>query len=322
MLESVVVPLLGAALLVLLATDVFLTIFHPRGRGGAVQARLSHGTWGAFRWAGRRLGEPSRSKLLSFGGPAIVLLVLAAWLLVLVLGFALIYYPWMEDFLVSPGTLRSRWGEALYYSGYTAVTLGTGDLIADHEPLRLLAPVQAFGGFALLSASVTYLLSVYRELMALEQTAAAIHGYHRIGALEELGERESGDAAARWAERLDRNLLHLLQAYHQYPVLHYFRPESPARSLPVQLGRLLHVRAAVRKADEPPEEGRGSDTAFPPSVRSLVDSVEAYVAEVDDEFVRVVAEAESPPPGADRVERAHRRLLRYMAYPPVPESLS
>jgi hypothetical protein len=108
-------------------------------------------------------------------------LTVLVWVVLLVVAFALIYHPWINSFLVSPGSLRVHWLEALYYSGYTAATLGFGDLVPDHELLRLLAPLEAFLGFAVLSASITYLSSVFRELVSMHTLATNIAGYFGAG---------------------------------------------------------------------------------------------------------------------------------------------
>ena len=88
------------------------------------------------------------------GGPFLAVLTPPAWALIVVAGFALIFYAWIEGFLVSPGSLRAPWAEVLYYSGFSAATLGTGDVLADLPALRLLTILEGLSGFALLSASL------------------------------------------------------------------------------------------------------------------------------------------------------------------------
>lgn len=61
-----------------------------------------------------------------------------------------------------------------------------GDIVADGEVLRLLTALESFSGFALLSASVTYLLAVYRELIAVQSLASNVAGYFRAGELHSM----------------------------------------------------------------------------------------------------------------------------------------
>ena len=309
-----VLPLLGTGLLLLLAADVFSTVFWPKGRGGPVNRRQNRLVWAAFRSLGRRRDGSTRDGLLAVAGPVIVVTTLAVWVLWLVVGFALVYSPWIRSFLVSPGTLRVPWWEAVYFSGYTAATLGFGDLVPDRQALRLLAPVEAFGGFALLSISVTYFLAVYRELVRKEALAASVSSYLSDGGEAPLRFAGDGgaDAVARWCESVSDALSQVLLAHFQYPVLHFFRSEQGSRALPVQLGHLLAMRERLREADLPP---RLAAFAEHPGYRALASSLEQYVTEVDRLFV--------PPAGTrpqdggrarDDVEAAHRRLLEYMLH--------
>jgi hypothetical protein len=274
----VILPLLGGAILLLLLADVFLTVFHPQGRGGPLTHWQNRAVWTSFRRLGRRADS-----WLSFAAPAMAVLTVLVWVVLLVGAFALIVYPWIGSFLVSPGSLRVRWIEALYYSGYTAATLGFGDLVPDAEPLRLLAPIEAFLGFAILSASITYLSSVFRELVSMHTLAVNISGYFNAAAettLESAGDSQR-QAFARWAEGVNTSLLHALQAHFQYPILHYFRPTDEERALPPQLEHLLAVRRQLRGDDGAASAGLRDH----PSVRSLVGSVERYLKTVEEYFI-------------------------------------
>lgn len=309
-------PALGVALLVSLVVDVFSTVFSARGLGGPVNRRQNRALWTLFRGFGTRGDGSVRSEWLALAGPVMVVTTVGVWVLWLVVGFALIYYPWIESFLVSPGTVRTPVLEVLYYSGYTAATLGFGDVVADAEALRLLAPVEALGGFALLSASVTYFLAVYRELIRKEALAAWIDSHfgshERYGSPAVRDGEEGGrEVLARWSESLSGSLSEVLLAHFQYPVLHYFRASKTWRSLPVQLGRLLDLRGLVRDADESQPLAA---LARHPSYVALQDALEKYLREVDELFTGGLPDA-SEREGRDPLGLAHRRLMDYMLHP-------
>lgn len=291
----------------LLAADVFFTVFHSGGRGGLVNRRQNRLVWALFRGVGARLNGTRRERWLSYGGPALIVVTLVVWVLWLVAGFALVYFPYVSTFLVSPGSLRLPWAEALYYSGYTAATLGFGDVVAEHEALRLLSVVEALSGFALVSVSTTYLLAVYRELLAMQALASNIAGYFRSVEVErEIAAGGVGEeAVARWTEAVAAQLLHILEAHFQYPILHYFRTGEESRALPVQLGHLVDLRRWTREA-------RTSGGAHP-SLASLADAVEVYLREVEANFIPGRAELGELVEGDDTAG-AHRRLLTYMCY--------
>lgn len=233
----------GILLLGLLALDVFVTVFHASGHAGPVTRRQNRLLWAGFRAVGIRSDGTSRERLLAFGGPTLVATTLLVWVGWLVLGYFLLYLPFISSFLVSPGSLRTPWMEALYYSMYTAGTVGLGDVIADAEALRVLTGLQAMSGFALFSLSITYLLSVYGELISARATASGISGYFAEGMAATLRRVEEArpEAFARWAEGITTALLRTTQAQFQYPVLNYFYSADRSRALPVQVGRLLEI---------------------------------------------------------------------------------
>lgn len=300
--------LAGVALLMFLFTDVFLTVFHAQGHAGPLSRAQNRVVWRVFRAAGIRSNGEPRTGVLAMAAPAMIVTTLATWVVLLVAGFALIYLPRMDTFLFSPGALRTPWLEAVYYSAYTAATLGLGDMVADLESLRILTAVEAFAGFALLSVSVTYMLAVYRELLAMKTLASEIAGYVRPGVayVRSFARSEGRDAVARWMESVTSALMHVMQAHFQYPVLHYFRPQEADSALPLQLTALRDLSATGGKS-----ESGEKDPADHPSWRALQDATGVYLRTVEDVFIPRTFE----PRGADSdQERAHRRLLAYMVY--------
>lgn len=308
--------LLGAALIAVLAVDVFSTVFHSRGRGGPLNRRLNRAVWALFRSVGRRGDGIVRGDLLAAAGPVIVIATLFVWVAILVVSFALVYYPWIQDFLVSPGSLRTPWSEAIYYSGYTAATLGTGDLVPDAPALRLLTPLQAFGGFALLSAAVTYFLAIYREVLRMQALASDLAAYFRRGTDEivEYVRSRSAEPVARWSEGISSSISEVLLGHFEYPILHYFRPARIDKALPVQLGRLLELDEAVRAGGGAPGLDELRDH---PSYRALQHSVDSYLREVGELFLphgklAATSGGVEDAPAAD----LHSRLLDYMLFDP------
>ncbi|HSK17948.1 MAG TPA: potassium channel family protein [Longimicrobiales bacterium] len=304
---------IGAAIVVFLTVDVFLTVFHAQGHAGPFTRLQMRAVWALARMVGVRRHGPPRDALLGLAAPFMVVLTLALWVLLLVIGFALIYLPHVQSFLFSPGGLRTPWWEALYYSGYTAATLGLGDMVPDLTGLRLLTVLEAFTGFALLSVSVTYMLAVYRELIAKRSLASDIAGYFRTGVTQvrHFMSGEGRNEVARWTEDITSSLLHVMEAHFQYPVLHYYRSSDPDRALPLQLAPLLRTFGDDSPRQDPVEHH--------PSLRSMRDAVRVYLMTVEDVFIprRFHAAVDS----GDSVERAHRRLLSYMAYDPEAQDV-
>ena len=302
---NLLLPALGAALLLLLATDLFVTVFHPEGHGGPLTRRQSRTVW--WLWKTVAPSGARRDGWLGIGGPLLAMLTPAVWSVLLVAGYALVYYPWMERFLVSPGTLRPHWAEALYYSGFAAATLGTGDIVPDLVSLRLISIVEALSGFALLSAALSYILAIYRE-NGRKATLASQLALHFHGERDAAGTEAVASERERWLEEVAGELTHVTQAHAQYPILHYFRATDPRNSLALQLAPLVRL-ASSRDGED--TGNRGAPEAGPTPASTLVaEAVERYLVAADERFVRPIEGTGGGP--SDR----YRRLLDYLGYDP------
>src|SRR5690606_1974964 len=145
---------LGAALILLVAVDIFFTVFHSSGHGGPINRRQNRLLWWFLRKVGIRRGNADH-RLLALSGPLLLVTTLAVWMLSLVVGYALVYLPFMHTYIVSPGQLRTPLLEAIYYSALTSPTVGTGDLVPNLEAIRMVTAVEALTGFAAASAAIT-----------------------------------------------------------------------------------------------------------------------------------------------------------------------
>src|SRR5919202_5564996 len=135
---AVLLPALGVGLLVVVATDVFMTVFNPAEYGGPLTRRQNRLIWAIARRLTRGRDSPRRHRALAMAAPLMAVITVLMWIMLLILAFALIYLPWMGTFLVSPGRLRTPWVEAFYFSASTASTLSLGDLIPSLEWIRVV----------------------------------------------------------------------------------------------------------------------------------------------------------------------------------------
>lgn len=105
----------------------------------------------------RRLPETSnaRERLLSSLGPVLILILLVAWILQQILGFALIWWA-LDD--VSGVT---SFGEAFYYSGVVYFTVGFGEVLPTAIGPRIGALIEAGCGVITTALVIGYLPSLY-----------------------------------------------------------------------------------------------------------------------------------------------------------------
>ena len=159
---SLLTTLVGAILIIAALSDIFQTLFHPSGKG-SLSRSLIYGVWKATRPVVSRY-----PRALQLAGPLGFLVTLTIWTVLLTLGWAFVYWPHLPNgFSFDPGMDPSEnagFNSALYFSIVSLATLGYGDIVPDANWLRIIAPVQALTGFGLLTASITWLLSVFPAL--------------------------------------------------------------------------------------------------------------------------------------------------------------
>ncbi|MEU0119783.1 potassium channel family protein [Streptomyces bobili] len=152
----------GVVLVMAVLREVFRTLWHPTGRGG-LSKRLMAGLWRLARWIGAGGG-----RVTAVAGPLGLAFVAAVWTTLILLGWALVYWPHLPGGFSYTSGLRpaGRAGflDALYLSAVTVSTLGFGDIVPTDGWLRIAAPLEALIGFALLTAVVSWISQVYPAL--------------------------------------------------------------------------------------------------------------------------------------------------------------
>jgi hypothetical protein len=261
----------GAVLIAAALRDVFDVLFHEMGT-----AVLSHvvirAVWRAFRALGRR-----RAALFTLAGPMALIAVVASWVLLLIVGWALVYWPHMPDgftFGQGVGTVGA-FADSLYVSMVTLSTVGYGDVAPDAVVLRLVSPLEALLGLGLLTASISWLLSIYPVLSRRRSLAYEINllteSEREIGkSVLELG---AGSAEAIYSELTSR-LVAVERDLATLPVAYYFSEHDERFSLPAQMPALLDL------AD------RGVDDSLPARVRLRA----AMLRQAIDDFLGTAAE--------------------------------
>ena len=258
----------GTVLVLLTLREMFHELFHPAG-SGSLGAGLRRGLWQGFRMVAKR-----RRSVLVLAGPGILVTTVVVWTLLLGVGWALVFWPFLpEGFRFgSPLAPAEQAGllDALYFSFVTLATLGYGDISPTGAGLRLLAPLEAAVGFALLTAGISWILSVYPVLgrrRAFAQRLASLHRLQQDGAgvldLEP-------DTAHRVLDELAAALAQVRADLVQSTISYYFTEDDEGLSLPVWLP------FAERLATDAASETRAP--AVRHAGRLLGDAVSAYAA--------------------------------------------
>jgi hypothetical protein len=249
---------LGLALIGLAVLDVFLTVLHIQVES-PISNKVNRRLWSIVVGLSRALPERSRGEILGWGAPLMVGGILVFWSVLYIVGFALLYLPFVRNAAVfsfsgtSPG---SDLNDALYFSATSFFTTGFGDIVPVHPIARLLAILQGGLGLTTLSLSVTYLLSVYPLIGRKMSLAAALNQetggradavilaqrYVCSGRYEALAQRLSG---------INDELLKLGQSHGLYPVLYFVRPREVHHSFVRVLVVIQGIVATLRYGIDP-----------------------------------------------------------------------
>jgi hypothetical protein len=267
------VTAVGGVMVLVALRDIFHTIWHPSGRGGLTR-RLMVLVWRIGR-GGRR-----RRWLGHFTGPLAMGVVVLAWLLLLQVGFALVYWPHLPgSFIYGSGldpAARAGFTDAMYLSGVTLATLGFGDIVPAELWLRIVVPTEALVGFALLTAAVSWVLQVYPALTRRRSLAVRLAQLQRAPTRDLMRSSPAPLATHLVLEVADR-LAALRADLTQYVETYYFRDGDVEASLPAMLGVALDLSDEAR--DAPDAELRYAG-------QLLQVALEDYLHVVDDHFLQ------------------------------------
>jgi hypothetical protein len=241
----------GIILIAVVLWDAFETVVFPRRVTRRFRlARLFYrNTWRLWRSFARvLLPRKSRENFLSYYGPLSLLLLIGFWALMLVTGFALLY--WTENSAIKTPEGLVSFGASLYFSGTTFFTLGLGDITPLTGLARALIGLEAGMGFGFLAIVISYLPAVNQSFSRREVNISLLDA--RAGSPPTAGEMLRRHAQDNALEALTP-LLHewerwsadLLESHLSFPMLAYFRSQHDNQSWLAALTTVLDTCALV-----------------------------------------------------------------------------
>lgn len=299
---SVVLVLVGAALVVLALVDVAVTALPAAARGGPVTAVLAKSLWAL---PPRRSETGTHHKALQAASFSIVVAVLGAWAVLLWAGWSLVFMG-ADTAVVEASSGRPADGWArVYYAGFSAFSLGTGDYRPEGAPWQLASVVSVLTGLSVLTLAVTYVLGIVSAETHKRQVASSIAA---MGAYPEAVLRRAWDGHTlrgldAHLRSISAELSRLAQQHFAYPVLHYLHSSDVETAVPPNVARLGEVVRILRV--DLPDVGVSALTLQ--ATDSAISSLLATREHVD------VRPSEQMPPPAD-IEQLRADGV------PVPES--
>jgi hypothetical protein len=171
------------------------------------------------------------------------LMVIAAWVVGLAIGFALLYVTgFPEGFRTNTGVIpsdRSAWWTALYFSLEAVVTFGYGDLVPASLPLRFLAVAEGVLGFAIVTASVSSIVAVFNALTRMRGLALSVK--HLEDAQRETSLDVTSGAGDGLLTSLARDLSYTRIDLVHFPLLYYFATRDPRSSFAYWAPQVVRV---------------------------------------------------------------------------------
>jgi hypothetical protein len=245
--------LAGVFLIFVGLLDVFFTVLHYDGFG-FLSSRLYRRIFGLVRFLTRPLPRRYRALGLSMAAPLMVPVTIAVWILLVTLGYALVYYAGMdgETFFSLPGrNLDPSLLEALYLSGVAVSTLGFGDITPTSSLYQAIVVSEALVGFGILTLAISYIIGVYGVLQRLGVLAAGLH--HQAQDTDNpwtiLAPHFQGSkpvALESHLMELHRGLVEVYEGMRRYPIVYYYHSRRAYRSLPYTFRMMGGMAGALR----------------------------------------------------------------------------
>jgi hypothetical protein len=251
----------GIVLLVWALIDVLRTLVTPRAARGRLRLSriLFQALWYPWRWVGvRSKTAQGRERILAAFAPFFFFLLLAGWVSITLLGYALIL--WSPAFVHGIGSVDESFGDALYASGSALFTLGAG---AATGWARAVAVAEGATGLGLFAVVIAYLPVLYqafnrREVGVLLLDARAGSPPSGPELLHRLGSAGVASSLPQLFAEWERWVADVLETHMSYPLLALFRSPHDYTSWVTSLGSVLDAATLMITSveDEPDERAK------------------------------------------------------------------
>ncbi len=242
--------LLGSILVFLVFYDVFHSIIVPRV--SPYQFRIAPYVgrkllFPIYVWvASRNSFRKWRDDLLGLYAPLFFAILILLWLVTLILGFALLFYGFREDFRPPIASFN----EAIYFAGSSVLTLGFGDIVAFGTRVRFLVLIAAVSGLSYMALSISYLFTLQSLVQQREQvvnTVVSRAGTPASGIVLLLRYKELGLMSTMGTSFISWEswVASILESHRAYPLLLYFRSTNQTESWISVMGAMLDAASLL-----------------------------------------------------------------------------
>lgn len=245
-------PIIAGVFLIGVALrDVFQGVIVPRAENTTLRVSryLMRGMWRIWPWLSYRLYSRDAQRREDFLGtfaPFHLVTLLVTWVVMLVIGWGLVFYGLRAD--LHPAEMS--FGSAVYYAGSSLLTIGYGDIVARTAATRVISLVAAASGLGVVAVVTSFLFSIFgafqeRERFVVTFGARAgvppsgvgllvVHAYAglRADVAQVFRDGQAWTAA-------------VMESHLAYPILMMFRSSHDYESWVGTLGSLMDAAALV-----------------------------------------------------------------------------
>lgn len=217
---AVGIGLVGGAVVLFALYDLFQTVL-AAGRGaGPLAGRIARVTWKALRGVARVV---SGHGPLAISGPAILIAIVTTWVLLLILGWTLVFggpdvLGAVDSESAVPLLTRLRYAAGVVIGRGSATVEPAGGLY------EVLEPIAALTGLTVLSLSIAYTLAVVQGVVEKRSLALMVSALGRSPGeilTRAWNGRDLGELDLHYIGLVPR-VAEVAQAHLAYPVIHYF----------------------------------------------------------------------------------------------------
>jgi hypothetical protein len=226
----------GLALIPVTLSSVLATMVTPRAIRSAISIAIGRAVRESFLLLTSRIPSyPQRDRIWAWAAPVYLLSLLVAWVLLLMIGFSLLMWPWARNL-----------ADSLRLAGSSMLTLG---FAAPDGPVpTALVFAAAAGGLVIVALEVAYLPTLYASFNRRERLVTMLEGLGGVPAWgpEILARHELIDNVSKlgWLyEQWTDWAADVSESHTTYPTLVYFRSPKPMRSWLIALLAVLDAAA-------------------------------------------------------------------------------
>ena len=248
----------GALLMLLILLDVFLTVLYARANAGILSPRVASLVWWVFKTISIPFARV-RGSILSFCGPAILVVLVLVWAAGLTVAAGLIVHPELGTSVrATSGDTPRDFITAMYAGGSSVSIVGASDFTPHTASLRMIFLFNSLVGLSVTFLTLTYLMQVYsalsrRNTLGLNVHLASAETGDAAELITHLGPEGKFETGYTTLATLAADMTKAKESHHFYPVLVYFRFRQPFYSVSrftlVSLDAATLIKSALSDKD-------------------------------------------------------------------------